>query len=631
MGAVVDFLLAGFTDNSGNPLNGGKVYAYAAGTDTPKDTYTDNLNATPSTNPIILDSNGRKQVYADGAYKFVIKTALDATLYTFDNLFFASGLDLIFLGTTAGATTSYTATPSPAQSSYVDGRIYSFQADRMNIGGTTTLNISAIGAKTISTVAGEIQSGVTYLARWSASADRFYLINASKSYATTQAELAALNTAAVEIFVKTAITMTGNLTLTAPITFEKGGSIVTTSYTLTVSGPFDADAAQVFSGSGSVVFGNKTYAILPEWFGALGDNSTDDTTALQQAINSGATNYVPIKLKQLKIYKASQLTIPTRSTLYSDGYWNTGAYIAGTAANPLIVLPTGADSYIKMKGILLDGRSTSTSCLKVDGASYNQFEDCVFLGSAIGVDHSGGGILNNFLRCKFTGAMATGFKVSGISNHVILTACRFQCSSNTNDIVCDSSWSGDSLFIRDSTFESAGSANAISIAHTLGTPAQHAIIEGNRFDAAHSNSLIYIFEECRVTVCRNNFASTVPWVVVCDGDFCTIENNYISGSTTAGVRLLVNSAFCYVGPNNSGGIAPFLDDGGSANSNMYWMRGFQGPPTYTGASFKGNTAGRPTLAANHYGFMYMDTTLDADGKPIWWNGTIWVDATGASV
>jgi len=46
---------------------------------------------------------------------------------------------------------------------------------------------------------------------------------------------------------------------------------------------------------------------------------------------------------------------------------------------------------------------------------------------------------------------------------------------------------------------------------------------------------------------------------------------------------------------------------------------------------KGLTAARPTLDANDFGVSYLDTTLDADGKPIWWNGTAWVDATGATV
>lgn len=40
------------------------------------------------------------------------------------------------------------------------------------------------------------------------------------------------------------------------------------------------------------------------------------------------------------------------------------------------------------------------------------------------------------------------------------------------------------------------------------------------------------------------------------------------------------------------------------------------------------TVNRPSLAASDAGFSMFDTTL---GQPIWWDGTGWVDATGASV
>jgi hypothetical protein len=43
------------------------------------------------------------------------------------------------------------------------------------------------------------------------------------------------------------------------------------------------------------------------------------------------------------------------------------------------------------------------------------------------------------------------------------------------------------------------------------------------------------------------------------------------------------------------------------------------------------TANRPTFTSNDVGATYLDNTLDADGKPIWWNGAAWVDATGAVV
>jgi hypothetical protein len=44
---------------------------------------------------------------------------------------------------------------------------------------------------------------------------------------------------------------------------------------------------------------------------------------------------------------------------------------------------------------------------------------------------------------------------------------------------------------------------------------------------------------------------------------------------------------------------------------------------------KGSTANRPSPSTIDIGVLYLDTTLDADGKPIWWNGTKWIDATGA--
>lgn len=47
--------------------------------------------------------------------------------------------------------------------------------------------------------------------------------------------------------------------------------------------------------------------------------------------------------------------------------------------------------------------------------------------------------------------------------------------------------------------------------------------------------------------------------------------------------------------------------------------------------WKGTTALRPVLTANDIGVSYLDTTLVAAGKPIWWTGTAWVDATGAAV
>lgn len=58
-----------FTDSAGAPLAGGKVYFYAAGTSTPKDTFTTAAGNVANTNPVILDSSGAAIIFLSGSYK----------------------------------------------------------------------------------------------------------------------------------------------------------------------------------------------------------------------------------------------------------------------------------------------------------------------------------------------------------------------------------------------------------------------------------------------------------------------------------------------------------------------------------------------------------------------------------
>jgi hypothetical protein len=76
-----------FFDNNGDPLAGGFLYAYAAGSvDTPQDTFTDSARAVPNENPVELDSAGRAVVYLSPtpAYKFVLTDADDVVIWSQD-------------------------------------------------------------------------------------------------------------------------------------------------------------------------------------------------------------------------------------------------------------------------------------------------------------------------------------------------------------------------------------------------------------------------------------------------------------------------------------------------------------------------------------------------------------------
>ena len=88
-GAHVDFLLGGLKYN-GAALDSGKVYTYKNRTRIDKETYTDYAKTTPATNPVILDSNGRAQVYADGEYTFVITDSQDVEIAVYNDLTFVN-------------------------------------------------------------------------------------------------------------------------------------------------------------------------------------------------------------------------------------------------------------------------------------------------------------------------------------------------------------------------------------------------------------------------------------------------------------------------------------------------------------------------------------------------------------
>lgn len=78
-----------FFDSNGNPLAGGFLYSYAAGTSTPQSTYADESGTVPNTNPVTLDSGGWAEVWLDASltYKFVLTDANNAQLWSVDNVY----------------------------------------------------------------------------------------------------------------------------------------------------------------------------------------------------------------------------------------------------------------------------------------------------------------------------------------------------------------------------------------------------------------------------------------------------------------------------------------------------------------------------------------------------------------
>lgn len=136
---------AQFFDNNGNPLTGGKLYTYAAGTTTPQVTYTSAAGSVLHTNPIILDAAGRvpgsSEIWLQFApYKFVLKNSNDVTLGTWDNISgVGAGITTPENFTGDGATLTFTLANAPYSENavliYING-VYQ-QRNTYSISGTT--------------------------------------------------------------------------------------------------------------------------------------------------------------------------------------------------------------------------------------------------------------------------------------------------------------------------------------------------------------------------------------------------------------------------------------------------------------------------------------------------------------
>ena len=95
-----------FLDADGDPLSGGKLYTYAAGTTNNLATYSDSALSSANANPVVLDAGGRATVFLQAkAYKFKLDNSSDVEQWTQDNVYWVPvGADSVEITGTAGET-----------------------------------------------------------------------------------------------------------------------------------------------------------------------------------------------------------------------------------------------------------------------------------------------------------------------------------------------------------------------------------------------------------------------------------------------------------------------------------------------------------------------------------------------
>lgn len=265
-------------DSNGDPLSGGKLYTYAPGTTTNKATYSDRALTTPNANPLILDSRGEGVVYGAGQYKFVLKDADDNLIWTFDDVDGLGG--------------------------YLGGNYYFPDASQADQG-------VAVGSVTVK----DFVDSIAVVAQAT-----IVLSRGSTGNITDYTFL-------------TSETIPSNITLK----FELGArASIAVGETLTINGPFEAGLYQVFTGAGSIAFGNLVTEVYPEWWGIDSANDelqldaadtalTNGTIVLKQNYSYAIDNDVTID-NPLEIKKGAICDVANTKTLTINGPFEAGLY-----------------------------------------------------------------------------------------------------------------------------------------------------------------------------------------------------------------------------------------------------------------------------------------------------------------
>jgi len=233
-------------DSNGDPLNGGLVYTYAAGTTTEKATYQE--DDTENANPVVLDSTGRAEIYGTGYYKFILKTSAGVEIWSLDNIAGIGETSITDIGDWAG----------------------DFDAAITDIAATeTTLYVDSAATMSASV---SVPSTCTVIIQKGGSIDM---------------DGNALTFAGPVIFQGGLIDQgAAALTFNGPVTMQ-GGSI-TNDGDLNINSAFDAGPYQVFTSTGTVTLTNEAgCGVMPQWWYS---GTGYWTTAIQAAIDSVATD-----------------------------------------------------------------------------------------------------------------------------------------------------------------------------------------------------------------------------------------------------------------------------------------------------------------------------------------------------
>ena len=142
-------------------------------------------------------------------------------------------------------------------------------------------------------------------------------VNIEEHSSDLETAVNAIGASKTTLVIKSSTTISNDVTVPSNITlmFLHGGDLtVSATKTVTINGGIEAGNYQIFTGSGNVSI-NAGADINIKWFGAVGDGSTDDTSAVRKWIRSGITSS---KFNQISLTAPGGFYRITENGVFSD-------------------------------------------------------------------------------------------------------------------------------------------------------------------------------------------------------------------------------------------------------------------------------------------------------------------------
>ena len=170
----------------------------------------------------------------------------------------------------------------------------------------------------------------------------------------------AIGASETTLVIKSSITVSNDVTVPSTLTlmFLHGGDLtISASKTVTFNTLPDAGGYQIFKGSGSVLI-NEGGDINLKWFGAVGDGTTDDTTAVRNWIRSAITTasdyqislYAPMgtyRITENGVFSDINASNKTGLKIQGAGMYSTVFFIDPPGASDIWFYDNGANARLQ--------------------------------------------------------------------------------------------------------------------------------------------------------------------------------------------------------------------------------------------------------------------------------------------